>query len=41
MGRIKFNSQQEKVINFEKGAVCVLAAAGSGKTACIINTLIR
>lgn len=39
MGRMKFNNQQEKVINFKKGAVCVLAAAGSGKTACIINRI--
>lgn len=37
MSKMKFNEQQEKVINFKKGAACVLAGAGSGKTACIIN----
>lgn len=39
MSKIKFNNQQEKVINFKDGAACVLAAAGSGKTACIINRI--
>ncbi|MDC4245544.1 ATP-dependent helicase [Clostridium perfringens] len=39
MSKIKFNNQQKEVINFKEGAVCVLAAAGSGKTACIINRI--
>ncbi|EGT3606931.1 ATP-dependent helicase [Clostridium perfringens] len=37
MAKIQFNEQQQKVINFKNGAACVLAAAGSGKTACIID----
>lgn len=39
MSKIKFNNQQQKVINFKEGSACVLAAAGSGKTACIINRI--
>ena len=36
---MKPNKQQLKVINFKKGACCVIAGAGSGKTFCIIQRI--
>lgn len=40
-GKVTFTKHQEKVIDTEKGVYRVLAGAGSGKTTCIANRIVK
>lgn len=37
MNKIKYNEQQQKVVDFKKGNCCVIAGAGSGKSTTLIG----
>lgn len=40
-GKIFFSPAQQEVINWVNGVLCVIAGAGAGKTACIVEHVVR
>lgn len=40
-GKIIFSPAQQEVINWVNGILCVIAGAGAGKTACIVEHVVR